>query len=293
MHKAAEIIRQVRRVDLFTRRLVDGLSAGSYRSAFKGSGIEFSEIREYYTSDDPRSIDWKVTARMNRPFVKQYLEERDLRVYFAFDFSGSGNFGSEVEKKRLAIELAASLMFSALRNNDSVGIFIITDRVEKFVPARKGRKHVLKLVSTLLAFEPSSKKTDLKASLETVSKVLHKRSLLFVLSDFYSPDFSKPLKILRTRHDVVAINISDSREQAMPSIGLVEFEDEETGEQLLVDTSDPVFRANYEKLAKQQRNNLSSLLRKTRIDQVEIRSDEPYEVPLKRFFFNRSKKAIY
>ncbi|MFA5246477.1 MAG: DUF58 domain-containing protein [Candidatus Micrarchaeia archaeon] len=293
MHEAAEIIRQVKRIDLFTRRLVDGLAAGQYRSAFKGTGIEFSEIREYYTSDDPRAIDWKVTARMNRPFVKQYLEERDLRVYFAFDLSASGNFGSEIEKKRKAIELAASLMFSALKNNDAVGLFLITDHVEKFVPARKGRKHVLKLLSALLSFEPASKKTDLNACLGEISKVLHRRCLLFVLSDFYSPDFSKPLKMLRARHDVVAISITDSREHNIPSIGLVEFEDEETGEQLLVDTSDPAFRANYEKLAKERQNFLTNLFRKSKIDQIDIFSDAPYEVPLRRFFHNRSKKAIY
>ncbi len=292
MQEIKKVIKQVRKIEIATKHLVDGIIAGNYHSIFKGQGIEFSEIREYRLGDDIRAIDWKVTARFNKPFIKEFIEERDLRVYFAFDFSASGSFGNTVEKKRKAIELTATLMFSALRNNDNVGLFIFTDFVEKYIPARKGRKHVLKLISSLITHKPKSKATNLNNSLSFISNVIKKRSILFIISDFYSEDFSKPLAILKNRHDVIAIKVQDSREFNIPDIGLIQLEDEETGEQILINTSDPEFRKNYAKVMKKQSNNINALFKKYKIDTISITTDEPYEVPLRKFFRLRKKKVI-
>jgi uncharacterized protein (DUF58 family) len=292
MLQTKEVIAQVKKIEIATKHLVDGLIAGNYHSIFKGQGIEFSEIRDYRPGDDIRTIDWKVTARFNHPFIKEFIEERDLRVFFAFDFSASGNFGNLVEKRRKAIELTATLMFSALRNNDNVGLFIFTDGVEKYIPARKGRRHILKLISSLVTHEPKSKETNLKKSLSYIANVIKKRSILFVISDFYSEDFAQPLTTLRNRHDVIAIKVGDYRESELPDIGLIQLEDEETGEQILVDTSDKEFRENYAKVMKTQNNKLDALFKKHKIDTVKVTTDEAYEIPLRKFFRTRQKKVI-
>ncbi len=292
MQRTKEIIKQVRKIEISTKKLVDGIITGNYHSVFKGQGIEFSEIREYNPGDDIRTIDWKVTARFNHPFIKEFIEERNLRMFFAFDVSGSGSFGNNISKKRKAIELIASLMFAALRNNDKVGLFLFTDNVEKFIPARKGRRHILKLISTIVSYEPQSKKTNLNNSLSYVSKVIKKRSILFIISDFYSSDFSKPLKILRNKNDVIAINISDLREKEIPEVGLIQLEDEETGEQLLVDTSDLDFRKGYTKLVNEVQRKLNFQLRKMKIDTINILTNEPYDIPLKRFFKIRKQRVV-
>jgi len=292
MHETKEIIKQVRKIEIATKHLVDGIIAGNYHSIFRGQGIEFSEIRDYKQGDDIRAIDWKVTARFNHPFIKEFIEERDLRVYFVFDFSGSGSFGSLIEKRRKAIELTATLMFSAMRNNDNVGLFIFTDDVERYIPARKGKRHVLKLISSLVMHEPASKKTDLNSSLAFVSNVIRKRSVIFIISDFYSGDFMKPLSVLRNRHDVIAVKVNDRREETIPDIGLIQLEDEETGEQILVDTSDDEFRDNYARIMKSNRESTDRLLKKHKIGAVSITTDEPYEIPLRKFFRTRQRKGI-
>ncbi len=292
MQETKEIIRQVRKIEITTKHLVDGIIAGNYHSVFKGNGIEFSEIRDYKPGDDIRSIDWKVTARFNHPFVKEFIEERDLRVYFAFDCSGSGSFGNTVEKRIKAIEMTATLMFSAMRNNDNVGLFIFTDKVERFIPARKGRRHVLKLISSLVSHQAESKQTNIHDALAYISNVVKKRSVLFVISDFYSPDFLKPLEILKNRHDVIAIRINDEREKAMPDVGLIELEDEETGEQILVDTSSAEFRDNYAKIMEDEDRRIQSLFRKHKIDVVNILTDDSYERPLRKFFKVRQKRVM-
>ncbi|MBW2989761.1 DUF58 domain-containing protein [Candidatus Woesearchaeota archaeon] len=292
MQETKEIIRQVRKIEISTKHLVDGIIAGNYHSVFKGNGIEFSDIRDYRPGDDIRSIDWKVTARFNHPFIKEFIEERDLRVYFIFDCSGSGSFGSRVEKKRKAIEMTATLAFSAIRNNDNAGLFIFTDSVEKFIPARKGRKHALKLISSLVSHEARSAKTDIGRALAYVSNVVKKRSVMFIISDFYSDNFIRPLKILKNRHDVIAIKVRDEREKDIPDVGLIELEDEETGEQVLVDTSDEGFRKSYKKLMEDEGIRISSGFRKHKIDCVEISTEGPYERPLKRFFKIRQKRVI-
>ncbi|WP_321428371.1 DUF58 domain-containing protein [uncultured Methanolobus sp.] len=292
MQHAKEIIRQVRKIEISTKQQVDGLIAGNYHSVFKGQGIDFSEIREYRAGDDVRTIDWKVTARFNRPFIKEFVEERDLRVYFAIDVSASGSFGSNISKMQKATEIAASLMFSAMKNNDNVGLFLFTEDVEKHIPARKGRKHVLKLLGTMVSYEPLEKRTDIMKSMESVAKMLKRRSIIFVISDFISDDFSKPLNIMRNRHDIVALRVMDAREQELPDVGLIELEDEETGEQLLVDTSDEEIRTRYAELVREHNESLQKLFRKMKIDMVDLVTDEPYEVALNKFFKTRKIKEI-
>lgn len=286
-----EVLKQVRKIEIATRHLVDGLIAGNYHSVFKGQGIEFSEIRDYRAGDDVRAIDWKVTARFNHPYIKEFIEERDLRVYFVFDYSASGSFGNTVEKRRKAIELCATLMFSAMRNNDNVGLFIFTDDIELHIPARKGRRHVLKVLSRLVSHKPKSKETDLLKALSFVSNVVKKRSVLFIVSDFYSQEFSKPLSILKNRHDVIAIRVNDFREGSIPDIGLIQLEDDETGEQILVDTSDPEFRENFSRVIRKENKRLMHVFRKHKIDTVSIVTDEPYDIPLRRFFKTRQLRV--
>lgn len=292
MEETKEILAQVKKIEITTKRLVDGLIAGDYHSIFKGQGIEFSEIRDYRPGDDVRAIDWKVTARFNRPFIKEFIEDRDLRVYFAVDFSASGSFGNLVKKRRKAIEITATLMFSALRSNDSVGLFIFTDGVEKYIPPRKGRRHVLKLISSMVTHESESSKTNITSSLSSAANIIKKRSILFIISDFYSEDFTRPLSILRNRHDVIAIRITDPIEKSLPNIGLIELEDEETGEQILLDTSDKKFRSNYAKVMSAQDFRVQNIFRKNKIDLVDIVTDEPYEIPLRKFFKNRKRRVM-
>ncbi|MBD3204431.1 DUF58 domain-containing protein [Candidatus Woesearchaeota archaeon] len=291
MTDTKEIIAQVRKIEIKTKHLVDGLIAGNYHSVFKGQGIEFSEIRDYRPGDDIRTIDWKVTARFNHPYIKEFIEERDLRVYFMFDFSASGSFGNLLAKKRKAIEMSSTLMFSAMRNNDNIGLLIFTKEVEKYIPAKKGRRHVLKLISALVSHEPESKETDIKNALSYAANVIKKRSIIFVISDFFDRDFITPMIILKNRHDVIAVRVNDYREYKIPDIGLIHLEDEETGEQILVDTSDQTFRKRYEKIMTKQKKLIEKSLKKHKIDTVSIVTDEPYDIPLRKFFRLRQKKV--
>ncbi|HJT83291.1 MAG TPA: DUF58 domain-containing protein, partial [Nitrososphaeraceae archaeon] len=288
MQETQEILKQIKKLEISTKYLVNALITGNYHSVFKGQGIEFSELREYRSGDDIRSIDWNVTARYNQPYVKEFVEERDLHVYFILDMSGSGNFGNKIPKKRKALEIVASLMFAALRNNDNTGIFLFTDKIEKFIPARKGRKHVFQILSSIISFKPKSNTTNLKTTLIQVSQILKKRCILFIISDFFdSNDYIKPLKLLRGRHDVIILKISDLREQEIPEIGLIELEDEETGEQILVNTSDPIFQKKYAEIVLNNESQMISTLTKLKIDFIKILSDENYEIPLRKFFKKR------
>lgn len=292
MDQTKEIIRKVKKLEITTKHLVDGLITGNYHSIFKGQGIEFSESREYRIGDDIRSIDWKITARLNEPYIKEFIEERDLHVYFALDLSGSSSFGNNISKRKKALEIVASLMFAAMKNNDNVGLFLFTDTIEQFIPARKGRKHVLKAISTLVRFQPESTTTDLGGSLSYISKVIKKRSIVFVISDFFDTDFVQPLKLLKNKHDVIALRIIDQRELEIPDIGLIELEDGETGEQILVDTSDELFRKNYVQQIQKHEQDLLHQLRKIKIDMVRILTDEPFEIPLKKFFKLRLQRVM-
>jgi uncharacterized protein (DUF58 family) len=292
MEQTKEIIRNVKKLEITTKQLVDGLITGNYHSIFKGQGIEFSESREYQVGDDVRTIDWKVTARFDQPYIKEFIEERDLYVYFVLDMSGSSSFGNTISKRKKALEIVASLMFAASQNNDNVGVFLFTDTIEMFIPARKGRKHMLKAISRIIGFQPHSTKTDLYSSLGYISKVIKKRSIIFIISDFFDEDYVHPIKILKNKHDVIALRIIDKREQEIPDIGLIELEDEETGEQILVDTSDEEFRQTYRENLQAYEEALFHTLRKIKVDVVNILTDEPFEIPLKKFFKLRLQRVV-
>jgi len=288
MSQTREILKQVKKLEITTKLLADGLVTGNSNSIFKGQGIEFSEIRDYRSGDDIRAIDWKVTARFNHPYIKEFIEERDLQIYFIIDLSESGSFGTNISKKQKAIEIISSLMFAALRNNDRIGVFLITDGVEKFIPAKKGRKHLLQALNLIVSFSPKSLKTDLKNSLVQISKIIKRKSVLFVISDFIDEsEFLKPLKILRKKHDIIALEISDLREKEIPNVGLIELEDKETGEQILVDTSDDEFRNSYSKLILDNELQFTANLRKIKIDTLQLLTDQNYSIPLRKFFRRR------
>ena len=286
-----EILKQVRRVEIATRGLVNDVFSGEYHSVFKGRGMNFAEVREYQHGDDIRAIDWNVTARTGAPFIKVFDEERELTVMLVVDVSASGDFGSRARMKgEVAVEICAVLAFSATTNNDKVGLIIFSDRIEKFVPPRKGRRHVLRVLRELLYFKPEGRGTDIAGALEYLARVVRRRAVVFVVSDFLGDEYEKALAVAGRRHDTVAIRMSDPRERQLPSVGYLELEDAETGEQLTVDVSDPAFRAAFdadvvEKLAARDKQ-----FRKTHVDVVEITTDEPYADRLMRFFRKRAKR---
>lgn len=292
MPKVKEILKKVRKLEIKTNLPVEGLIAGNYRSVFKGSGIEFSEVREYVPGDDIRSIDWNVTARLNAPYVKEYIEERNLSIYIVYDVSGSSEYGSKKSKRELGHEIAASIMFAALRNNDSVGLCLFSDRVEKFIPKRPGKKHVLRMLRELVYYEPESKQTDIEKSLAYLARIVKKRSVIFIISDCQSGDFDRPLRHLRGRHDVIVVNLSDICEEDIPDIGYALIEDEESGEQILVNTSDPAFRSAFAKNSRERRMELEKKMKRLRIDKVDVRTDEPFHVPLNRFLKMRERRMV-
>jgi len=284
MDDRTELIRQLKKIDLATGVLVEGLQSGLHHSVFKGQGVEFSEIREYVPGDDIRSIDWKVTARYNHPFIKEFTEERDQTFYFVVDISGSAGFGSDTTKQRKILEVTASLAFAAVKNNDRIGLVLFSDRVEKYIPAKRGRKHLAALFNVMIDHVAASQKTDLSVAVKFLATILSRRSSVVILSDFVAPSFSLPLRILRRRHEVLAIRITDPRELELPDVGLIELEDSETGEQILVDTSDPAFRQRYRELVAGAEDEMHVEFARNRIREVTLLTDEPYDIPLKRFF---------
>ncbi len=279
-----ELIRTLASIDLATRIAVEGDQAGHHRSLFRGQGIEFAEIREYVPGDDVRAIDWKVSARYNRPFVKEYDEERDQTFYLVLDISGSGEFGSDVSKQRKITEVAAGLAFAAVRNNDRVGLLLISDRVEKFIPAKSGRKHLISLLNAIISHTPGSRKTDISAAAVFLFRILPRRCSIIMLSDFISPPFIRSLAILKRRHEVIAIRITDPCECELPNAGSIEIEDPETGEQLLIDTSDKEFRERYRTLVNETDLRLKTEFSKNRIGNIRLSTSEPYGPILNRFF---------
>jgi uncharacterized protein (DUF58 family) len=290
MDDRTKLIRQIKKIDLATGVLVEGLQSGFHHSLFKGQGIEFTEIREYVPGDDIRSIDWKVTARYDRPFIKEFTEERDQTFYFVVDVSGSAGFGSDTTKQRKMLEVTASLAFAAVRNNDRAGLVLFSDRVEKYIPAQRGRKHLASLFNTMIDHTPVSKKTDLAVALRFLATVLSRRSTIILLSDFATPSFSLPLRILRRRHEVIAIRVFDPREQELPDVGLIRLEDPETGGQILADTSDPGFRERYREIVASADEELRTEFARNRIREITLLTSEPYDVPLKRFFTRPSQR---
>jgi len=287
-----EILRQVKLLELRTRGLVNSLFTGEYRSVFKGQGMEFSEVREYQPGDEVRSIDWNVTARMRKPYVKRYIEERELTVMLAVDLSGSERFGTRSRfKSELASELAAVLAMSAIRNNDRVGAVLFTDRIEHVVPPRKGRRHALRLMRDLLAFEPEGRGTDLAGALEYAGKMLTHKAIIFVVSDFQAADLEQPLKLLAQRHDVVAVTVDDPSEQELPDIGQARFVDPETGVTIDVDTSDAKVRARFAEAVAEELSARRKLLRRLAIDEVPVRTDGGVVDPLIKFFRTRETRS--
>ncbi len=287
-----EILRQVKLLELRTRGLVNSLFVGEYRSVFKGQGMEFSEVREYQPGDEVRSIDWNVTARMGRPYIKRYIEERELTVMLAVDLSGSEQFGTVRRfKSEAASELAAVLAMAAIRNNDRVGIVLFTDRIEHVVPPRKGRRHVLRIIRDLLAFEPEGTGTDISGTLEYVSRMLSQKSIIFVVSDFLAPGIEHSLKLLAQRHDVVAVTIEDPGERDLPDVGLARFTDPETGETLSIDTSSGGVRSAYASAVSAEREERKHLLRRLSIDEIAVATPENVIHPLIKFFRTRETKA--
>lgn len=286
-----EILKQVRRIEIRTTRLVNDLFGGEYKSVFKGQGIEFADVREYVPGDDIRTIDWNVTARSQHAFVKKFVEERELTVVFVVDMSGSQFFGTSGRfKSEIAAEITALLAFSAVRNKDKVGLLISSDQVEKYIPVKKGRMHVLRVVREILYFKPRHRGTRLVTALEYLSRVLTRTSVVFLISDFQDRGFEKALRILSQRHDLVAIQLTDPRESSLPAVGLVEMEDPETGETLQVDTNDPNFRARFEASAREREENLDRLFKSQGVDRIVIDISKPYSEPLVRFFKAREKR---
>ncbi len=287
----AEIFKQVRQVHIRTRRLVDGIFAGEYHSVFKGRGIEFAEVREYVPGDDVRTIDWNVTARVGQPFVKQYVEERELTVMLLIDLSASGHFASTPRPKaRIAIELGAVLALSAINNNDKVGLILFTDQVELFVPPRKGKNRALRLIRDMLAFEPRRRGTDIAAALEYLHKVMPRRSISFLISDFFSGDFERPLRLTRQRHDLVPICLIDRRDYTLPPVGFVRLRDLETGAERLVDTDSRAVRQKFSERREALRTRRRRLFRALGIDFIEVPTDRPWIGPLMRFFRSRERR---
>ena len=287
-----EILRQVKRIELRTRGLVNSRFTGEYHSVFKGQGMEFSEVREYQPGDEVRTIDWNVSARMHRLFVKRYVEERELTVLLIVDCSGSSRFGTGArDKQSLAAELAAVLALTATRNNDRVGLILCSDRIEHVVPPRKGRRHALRLVRDVLAWPTTSRGTSLGLALDYASRVLTHHSLVFVISDFVSEPMDRPLRMLSQRHDLVAVVLDDPGERALPDLGVARLVDPETGRYVEIDTSASSVRARYgrelggERLARQQ------LLRRLAVDEVLVRTEKGYAEPLLRFFNNRETRG--
>ncbi len=288
--KLKQVLKEVRKIEIDTKRLVEGLLQGSYHSIFKGRGIEFSEVREYEVGDDIRIIDWNVTARLNKPYVKEYIEERDLNLYILFDISGSSEFGSTKTKKLAAIELSASLMFAAMKNNDNIGLAMFSEGVERFFKPRKGRKHVLRLIRELIYYSPKHKSTNIKQALKFMINILKRQSIIFIISDFLDDGFTKELKILNNKHDLILINIMDIRELEIPEIGFIELMDEETGETTIVNTSDREFQENYSRLIKNRIKKFHNTMRKLNIDVININAEESFAVPLRKFFYLRKRK---
>lgn len=288
---ASDLLKKVRQIEIKTRGLSNHIFAGEYNTAFKGKGMAFSEVRDYQNGDDVRLIDWNVTARYNSPFVKVFEEEREMTVMLIIDVSGSNNFGSNKNfKKELATEIGAVLAFSAIKNNDKVGVIFFSDIIEKFIPPKKGKKHILRIIREIISFKPSSKKTDLSVALEYFNSVINRRSICFILSDFISTSFKKPLKIASRKHDVVALKLIDKREEIIPNIGLVPIEDAESGKKIIIDTSSKFFINRLLEEKNKRNNKLKSLMNESSVDLINLYTGEDYVKPLINFFKKRSNK---
>ncbi len=288
-----EILAAVRRIEIRTRRLVEEVFSGEYQSVFKGTGMEFREVREYVPGDDIRTIDWNVTARTGEPFVKIYEEERELTVVLAVDMSRSGWFGSGGGfKVEVAAELCGVLAFAAIANKDKVGLVLFSDRVEKFIPPAKGKSHVLRLIRELLTFQPAGTGTDLNAPLRLLGSVFKRRATVFLVSDFWAEDFDVNLSVMARRHDMVAVRVRDPREKDLPPVGLVAWHDAETGARLVVDTCDPRLAAELRGRVAARDRALEHLLASRGVDLVDVDAEAGYVEPLRQFFLRREGRRL-
>nr|BDT36728.1 DUF58 domain-containing protein [Myxococcus sp. MH1] len=286
-----DLIRRIRKLEIRTRKVVSDMLAGQYHSVFKGRGMAFSEVRQYQPGDEIRIIDWNVTARMNEAYVKVFTEERELTVMLLVDVSASKEFGSkERTKAEIAAEVAAQIAFSAIANNDRVGLILFSDRVEKVVPPRKGRTHVLRLVSDILTFQPAGKGTNLSAGLTYLTQVAKRKAVTFLVSDFQAGDYEKPLRLVGRKHDLVPVVVEDPLEEAFPRLGLVEMEDPETGDRFVVDTSDPRVRGRYARAMQAARDERRKLFKKLELDHVELRAGDDHGKALAQFFRARARR---
>ncbi len=288
-----DIFKQVKRIEITTTRLVEDLLGGEYESVFKGRGIEFADVREYVPGDDIRTIDWNVTARSQHPFVKQYVEERELTVFFLVDASSSCYFGSSAKiKSEIMAEICALLAFAAVKNHDKVGLSFFSDRIEKYLPIKKGRKHVLRVIREILSFHPENSKTGFDEAFEFLLRVVKRRAVVFVVSDFLDfPESSKSLRVLSKKHDIIAIRITDPLEIEIPAAGFVELEDAETGETTMIDSSNPKFREAYRKMARERSERVDWLFKSVGVDKIDINTRESYTEPIVRFFKEREKRV--
>jgi uncharacterized protein (DUF58 family) len=286
-----EILKKIRHLELKTRGMVNTAFSGQYRSVFKGRGMNFEEVREYQPGDEVRAIDWNVTARMGDAFIKKFTEERELTVMLVVDVSASGEFGSvNLSKRELAAEVACLFAFSAIRNNDKVGCILFSDHVELYIPPAKGRGHALRIIREILFFEPKGRGTDIAGALDTLNRVMHRRTVTFLLSDFQAPDFRKQLGVAAKRHDVVAIPIIDPREMELPDVGRVVLEDAETGERLMVNTSDRRTRVRFAENMATLHDELPSTFARVGVDTITLETNADYVPALRRFFHNRERR---
>ena len=287
----AEILKKIRALEIKTKGLVQTVFAGDYHSVFKGRGMNFDEVREYQPGDEIRAIDWNVTARLGTAFVKKFTEERELTVLLVVDVSASGNFGSAAQSKReLAAEVAALLAFSAIRNNDKVGLLLFTDAVELYIPAKKGRSHTLRLIREILFFEPQGRGTDPAHALQYLNQVVNRRGVVFFISDFQAGDFSRELAVSGRRHDFIAIHVQDEREKVFPNVGIITLEDAETGEQIEVDTGNRTTRAHFAELVEAQAADLNRTLRRNNIDTISLQTGHDYLPGLRSFLKSRERR---
>ncbi len=288
--EATELLKRVRRIEIKAKGLSNNIFAGEYHSAFKGRGMAFSEVREYQYGDDIRDIDWNVTARFDRPHIKIYEEERELTVMLMIDVSGSLDFGTSQQSKReMATEIAATLSFSAIQNNDKIGVIFFSDRIEKFIPPKKGRKHILYIIRELLSLEPSSRNTDIGKAIEFMTNAIKKHCTVFILSDFFdSKDYSKELQLANRRHDVIALQIYDRRMLELPNIGIISLQDSETGESILIDTSSKKVRQSHHEWWINHQIQLNKILSKAKVDCTHLRTDEDYVKGISALFKRRS-----
>jgi uncharacterized protein (DUF58 family) len=285
-----EVLQKVRRIEIRTRSVVDSILSGEYQSVFKGRGMEFSEVRTYTEGDDVRSIDWNVTARMGQPFVKKHVEERELTVMLVVDASSSGHFGSVARfKDEVAVELCALLAFSAIKNNDRVGLIIFTSDVEKYIPPKKGKNHVLRVIRELLYFRPEKRGTDIGAAIGFLNRVITKKSVVFLVSDFLSSKYEVPIRVASHRHDFVAISVTDPREKELPGVGLIEMQDPETGAAMLIDSRDKNLRRAFASETERRSRELTAFFRANGIDEIQISTGADYVDPLVKFFRKREK----